>query len=251
MQQLRPLIYIEPLHLSIPVYNLMLGIGLIAGFLVFDRLLSKTFGAGSKTREKALLAVIPTLFVGFLGARLLFLFLYSLPVTMDTLLHGGLVFYGAFLGVILYVFLLKVLRVPLKPAFEAAFPAFVLAHAIGRIGCFLGGCCYGRIVSVFSLRFQFPTQLTESAFLFILFVLLVTKAENRWAVYLTHYPAFRFLVEFLRGDDRGSLFLPFFSPAQVISLAVLIAAVVFIKARHIQLYHFRRRVYHESRTVGL
>jgi phosphatidylglycerol:prolipoprotein diacylglycerol transferase len=229
----------------------MLGCALIAGFLWFDHALSRRFEGGSKVREQALLLVLPALFVGYLGARLMYLFLYSMPLTFDNLIHGGLVFYGAFLGVLLYLGLVRAIGLPFREVVESAFPAFVLAHAIGRIGCFAGGCCYGRVISISSLQFRFPTQLVESAFLFILFVILITRAENRWAVYLTHYPAFRFLIEFLRGDDRGTLLFPVLSPAQVISAVVFLFTVVLILVFHIKLYHSTRRVYHESRSVGL
>ena len=122
----------------------------------------------------------------------------------------------------------------------------VLAHAFGRIGCYFAGCCYGiptesflgvvfpygHAHTAFPGIALFPTQLFEAAFLFALFIVLnvVKKVENKEVeVYLLGYGLWRILLEFIRGDDRGSFF-PFIStqynqfptPSQYLSLLMIL-----------------------------
>lgn len=111
-----------------------------------------------------------------------------------------------------------------------------IAHAFGRLGCFFGGCCYGKPTdSVLGVRFPkmlhkvYPTQLFESAFLFLLFGLLYYLVVKRhsyqaFAFYLFSYGVFRFGIEFIRGDHRGA-FVGSFSPSQTLAL-VMVASVI-------------------------
>ena len=125
----------------------------------------------------------------------------------------------------------------------------VLAHAFGRIGCFLAGCCYGiptdsflgvvfphgHAHDAFPDTAIYPTQLFESLFLFGLFFVLhfVKKLRNNEVeIYLIAYGTWRFLVEFIRGDDRGSLFgfitteyNIFPTPSQYLSLLMIIGGI--------------------------
>lgn len=112
----------------------------------------------------------------------------------------------------------------------------VIAHAFGRIGCFFAGCCYGKPTDSF-LGVKFPfldhkvhaTQLYEAAFLFALFALMlilyVKKGfKHNLSLYLLAYGGFRFLIEFVRGDPRGSL-VPGLSPSQFWSVIMIAASV--------------------------
>jgi phosphatidylglycerol:prolipoprotein diacylglycerol transferase len=119
---------------------------------------------------------------------------------------------------------------PIAPA------CMVIAHAFGRVGCFFAGCCYGQPTdSWLGLRFPhtdhavFPTQLMEAGFLFLLFALLYYLAVRRsfkhtFTVYLAAYGAFRFLIEFIRGDERGAL-VGSLSPSQTLSLLLVAGSV--------------------------
>jgi len=87
-------------------------------------------------------------------------------------------------------------------------PVVVLSHAFGRIGCFFTGCCYG--CSIPHTHMRIPTQLIEAGFLTILGLFMLRRSSDphppNLTVYLIVYPAFRFLIEFLRADDRGVIF---------------------------------------------
>lgn len=136
--------------------------------------------------------------------------------------------------------------------------ALPLGHAIGRVGCFLTGCCHGRPSSVpWAVAFTspaadvadeflgvpvHPTQLYEAAgelalFLFIAYRILprVRAARLRmgtgFLAYVLGYSALRFGLEFLRGDDRGHLLSAALSPSQWISLACAAGAIVALRRR--------------------
>lgn len=110
------------------------------------------------------------------------------------------------------------------------------AHFFGRIGCFFNGCCYG-ISSDSWLAVQFPqletkvlpTQLFEALFLLILTILLGFLAFKKnfiynFDIYLISYAIFRFLIEYIRGDDRGN-FIGSLSPSQFWSIILLILGI--------------------------
>ena len=122
----------------------------------------------------------------------------------------------------------------------------IIAHAFGRVGCFFAGCCYGKETDSF-LGVQFPnlphpvhpTQLYEAVFLFLLFaicfILLMKKDfKHNLTVYLIAYGIFRFLIEFVRADNRGEFF-PGISPSQFWSILMVVAGVaVFFLLRYLE-----------------
>lgn len=88
---------------------------------------------------------------GVLGARLMFVMLnpslFSLrhPLSILKIWEGGLVFYGGVLAALLVgVFILRRKQVDVWHFADVAAPYIAFAHAIGRIGCFLNGCCFGK-----------------------------------------------------------------------------------------------------------
>ena len=153
---------------------------------------------------------------------------------------GGAVFYGGLLGGLAASALyLRIRRLPFAAYADIAAPAIPLFHAFGRIGCFLGGCCYGipweggitytRALSPEANGVaRFPVQLLESALLFALFFLLAALFRRGalraklLALYLAVYAVLRFLLEFLRGDAIRGVYFGL-STSQWISLAILLA----------------------------
>jgi phosphatidylglycerol:prolipoprotein diacylglycerol transferase len=134
-------------------------------------------------------------------------------------------------------------------------PGIALGHVIGRMGCFFAGCCFGSPTDLpWAITFHseyaaqnvgtplnvplHPTQLYEAgAELVILLVLLATERKGRpfpgrtfWA-YMFLYGVSRFIIEFYRGDARGTLGI--FSTSQFLSvLLVPLAIVMLIVLRH-------------------
>ena len=149
--------------------------------------------------------------------------------------QGGLIYYGGFLGAGLGIALFARRR-HLDPSelLDIVITAVPLGHAMGRIGCFLNGCCYGvSFEGAWAVRYPMgsspwwdqvyagalpdtaarslpvhPVQLYEAFFNLILYGLLVLLYRRRprpmtvTSVYLLCYPAGRFFFELLRGDPR-------------------------------------------------
>jgi phosphatidylglycerol:prolipoprotein diacylglycerol transferase len=124
-----------------------------------------------------------------------------------------------------------------------AAPCIAAAHALGRIGCFLAGCCYGK-PSEFGIDFPYgdsdgkviPIQLYEALFLFVLLAVMLVlilkfkKLNFMIILYAACYAVFRFVIEYYRGDDtaRGGTSLGLY-PSQWQSIALfLIAAALAI-----------------------
>lgn len=160
-------------------------------------------------------------------------------------IFGGSVFYGGLIGGLFSGYLcMKHQKLDYGLTSDCAAPSIALFHAFGRIGCFLGGCCYGvewehgitfhnALIESANGVPRVPVQLFEAGLEFALFGLLSLMLAKGWlknrllAVYLLIYPAGRFALEFLRGDDyRGFLFG--LSTSQLISIGVFAAAVVFL-----------------------
>ena len=163
-------------------------------------------------------------------------------------IFGGSVFYGGLLGgMAVAAFVMKKRGYPSDLMTDCAAPAVALFHGFGRIGCFLGGCCYGKEVP-WGVTFRnslnesangvprIPVQLFEAGFEFLMFFVLWQllrrgRFEGRlFALYLAVYGVFRFCIEFLRGDDyRG--FILGLSTSQFISVFTVIGALLYIAVR--------------------
>jgi len=223
-------------------YSICLIIGVILSFYLFSYL-GKYFGLKKNYIYDILILSCITVAFGILSASL-FQYIFNLIDGLNK--FGAMTFYGGLLGgaaiFIIGYFLFIKKRYPDESFLNILIlvpSSITIAHAFGRIGCFLAGCCYGiETDSFLGVLFPghahevYPTQLFESFFLFFLtFVLfmLVYKKKFRYtmSVYMIGYGTFRFLNEFLRGDERGS-FIPGLSPAQAISIFLIIGGIILI-----------------------
>lgn len=160
-------------------------------------------------------------------------------------IFGGSVFYGGLLGGIgAGVLYLKVTKQSLGDFSDLAALVAPMFHAFGRIGCFLGGCCYGiecdfgfvyenaLVESANGVR-RFPVQLVESGFEFLLFALILfmfingIQKHRLFLWYLFIYSIGRFILEFFRGDEyRG--FVGFLSTSQFISVFIFAVSLILL-----------------------
>lgn len=154
--------------------------------------------------------------------------------------YGGL-FGGAGGFLLTYIILKRNSKLTLNNVIIIAPASITLAHAIGRIGCFLAGCCYGKQTdSWIGIDFPeigkvIPTQLIEFIFLFVLFGVLLFLAlkynfKYTFIVYIPSYAIFRFILEFFRADERGVAGI--LSPSQIwciVLLAITVPLYIFLK----------------------
>lgn len=186
-----------------------------------------------------------TFVAGWIGAKVFFL-IFSAP---DKVLYygkelnfwfgGGFVFYGGFIFALLaaVVFVLKVKTLKLE-TLGLVTPGLTLGHVIGRMGCFLAGCCYGDICELpGALHFlhleRHPVQLYEVlglVFLFFVHRKQILKGINLnyvLSTYLFGYGTLRFLNEFFRGDAIRGVYFGL-STSQWVSLTLLLPAIFFL-----------------------
>ncbi len=225
----------------IDTYSLMIFLGVIACFVLFW-LFRKKHNISEKFTYDIFLLACAAITVGILSA-VLFQLLFD--AIKGAIRGTAMTFYGGLVGGVI-TFLLGYFLVIKKRYPEAKFTSDILpiapacitvAHAFGRIGCFLAGCCYGvETTSWLGVKFPgmtqavYPTQLFEAIFLFILTaVLFMIAIKKRWkhnlSIYLLCYGIFRFSLEFLRGDNRGAFMLGL-SPSQWFSIVAIITSVV-------------------------
>lgn len=130
-------------------------------------------------------------------------------------LVNGFVFYGGLIGCIIGVCITCIIKkISITNVLDVFLSLMPLGHAIGRIGCYLNGCCYGKeytgigavdyIVNGNQVKI-FPTWFVESVYCFILFIIMFCINRKIYsgiyaAVYLIAYSAFRFFIEYYRGD---------------------------------------------------
>jgi len=232
--------FIHIFGLAIPSYGLciLLGFGL-SGFFAF-----REFKRRGLDLNDAVLFVTYTAALGFLGAKLLYV-LTILPLAENftwevldgALRSGGLVFYGGLIGGFAGAYLCKVIHTLRISDYLRIIVYFPLAHAIGRIGCFLAGCCYGRVSAGCGIAFShspvapngvpfFPVQLLEAALNLCIFALLYTLQKKKvtlfhiTAVYVYLYAVCRFFLEFLRYDAVRGVFFGL-STSQWISILLI------------------------------
>ncbi|MBE6651470.1 MAG: prolipoprotein diacylglyceryl transferase [Ruminococcaceae bacterium] len=132
----------------------------------------------------------------------------------DFLNDMGIVFYGGVMGGALGMLIgLKIMKLKLESLEFAIVPFVPFGHAVGRVGCFLAGCCYGmEYDGPFAVHYPgstkgyFPSQLTEVIFNIIIGIVLINvhkKPRKRFYIvssYGVMYAVARFLNEFTRGD---------------------------------------------------
>ena len=156
---------------------------------------------------------------GIMGARIFYVlenlsYYLKNPVEIIILQHGGLSWFGGLiLAIISAAVYLKKKKLPIYKTLDLIAPFVALGQAIGRIGCLLNGCCFGR-VSKFGLYFAvhekvlIPTQLYSSLSLLLVFVVLrflqgkPHKEGQIFFTYLLLYSLKRFIIEFWRADSE-------------------------------------------------
>jgi len=149
--------------------------------------------------------------------------IYFHPFFHEHSFFSGIVLFSLFA----YIYAKKIFKNNYKKILAISFIGMSLYQAIGKLGCFSAGCCFGKPTSFFlGLKFKYlgrkihpyagvkihPTQLYESFFdllnFLLLFILLKKKVENRKIIslYFINYGLIRFFEEYLRGDlGRGYL----------------------------------------------
>lgn len=232
----------------LPSYGVLVTIGFLLGLWVTGKLARRN---GLDPQLVTDLGIYVAL-AGLGGAKLLML-LYDIPYyiqnpreifSLATLQAGGVFFGGLIAALAVAVWYLRSRKLSFLPVADVFAPGIAIGHAIGRVGCFSAGCCWGlacerpwavtftdpeahRLVGVPLGIPLHPTQLYEAAGELLIFLYLyrqIGKAHGTGNIigqYLILYPLVRFAVEFLRAHDQANPFGLAFSAAQWMTLGLL------------------------------
>ena len=212
---MHPILFtLGPLHFY--SYGLMIALG----FLAANALAARRAAAVGMDPARIQNIMLAALIAGLVGGRFAYVLLQwdlyrNNPVEILRLDHGGLVFFGGLAGGLIGgIWAIRRSGMPVLKTVDLLIPPLTVAHALGRVGCFLNGCCYGKLAHLpWGVWFpseqvrRYPTQLYEMLALFGIFFLL-KRLERRspppgmvLLIYGLSYGVWRFLVEFLRGDN--------------------------------------------------
>jgi len=231
---------------TIKSYGVLVATAFFVGFYLLHREAKRKNFYPDKILDLELWILI----FGIIGARLLHVlvnigYYRNAPLEILLVWHGGLAVYGGILFAIAALWISIVRnKMPLLKTADFIIPYVALGQSIGRIGCFLNGCCFGRPVtgSFPGVMFpgegilRYPTQLYSSLALLAIFVFLnLAKGKNLrtgfvFGFYLLLYSAQRFSIDILRGDTPRYIFG--LTISQVISVVVFVGGCFLIKGLH-------------------
>lgn len=236
-----------PAHIIVYSYGFMIALGILAAFLITLRM-SRKFGLKSEDLSTLFMWVF---LAAFIGGKLFFYledFSHYLqnPSEMLRIAGGGFVFYGSLIFAIpVIIWWLNKQKIPVRPFMDILAFAGPVVHSFGRVGCFLAGCCHGKVChNYLGVTFTdphsmarplhtplYPTQLFDIALnLLILVAVFALRKKQQFEgqlflLYLLMYAVGRSVVEEFRGDEaRGFVFEGLLSHSQFI--AIIIVAVV-------------------------
>lgn len=219
------------------------GLTLVAAFLV-----SSTLARQEAQRQQISVHIIFNLafivFIsGVIGARFLYIienitYYINNPFEIIMLQRGGLSWFGGLLsGIIFGSAYLKKHKLPIYRTLDLIAPFLALGQAIGRIGCFLNGCCFGMVFGFL------PVQICSSLMLIFIFLILrflqVRPHKNGqiFFSYLVLYSFKRFFIEFWRQDNAVVfLGLTFFQVLSILTFIVSGGALLFLKRSNARIH---------------
>jgi len=237
-------------NFGVPTYGVLVALGVLVGLWISVRNSAKQ---GIKP-ENAWDFGIALVLAGIIGAKILYIIVdwhnyMQNPrqiFSLATLQAGGVFSGGLIAAFVVAAWFLRKHQMPALATCDAFAPGLAMGHAIGRLGCFAAGCCYGKPTHHFwgvtftnPLASQLvgtplnealePTQLFESAVELSIFLLLTWMFKRKkfdgqiFGAYLFLYGIARFFLEFLRDDPgRGSAFGGAMSGTQLIAIGLVL-----------------------------
>ncbi|MBA3913754.1 MAG: prolipoprotein diacylglyceryl transferase [Acidobacteriales bacterium] len=236
---------------SLPSYGLLVAIGVLVGIWISVRN-SKTLGIDPDSAWNFGILVV---LAGILGSKILYIIndwsIYAANpreiFSLATLQAGGVFSGGLLLAFIAAWWYVRKHKLPALAMCDAFAPGLAIGHAIGRVGCFAAGCCWGKPTDHFwgvtftnPIAQQWvgtplhqalePTQLFESAvelanFVFLMWLFKRRKFDGQvFGAYLFLYGIARYFLEFLRDDPgRGSVLGGVMTGTQAIAVGLVVA----------------------------
>ena len=211
---------------SFPIYAVMLFIAFIAGVILFKKTFKKKFFSkcvNKRIKRSFFWSGIFAVLGSNIITNMMFDDTMHLPV-IQRFTQGRFSFYFALLSfLITATILLRINKINLKFALNKIVSPILIVQFFSRLGCSLAGCCYGKSLEIFGASIPLPVREAEALFALVLLIALHKRVfDKHLKIYLFSYSLFRFITDFFRGDDRGSLFgIEFLSPTQIVAFFVI------------------------------
>jgi len=233
--------------MTLHTYGLFMAVGFTVGILVAIKI-GKAQGIKSHlVMDMGLIMIL----LAIIGSRLAYVLMNfshyrTHPMAILRIWEGGLVFSGGIVAVALVMsWYFKRHHLSLWTMGDLWAPSIAIGQGIGRIGCFMAGCCYGKPTDLkWGVVFTHPNSLApqnislhptqvyaslSGLIIFVVLIILHTKKQFEGQVFLwfliLHSTA-RLLVERFRGDDLGSVLGTEMSATQLVTTLILLASVV-------------------------
>ena len=232
---------------DIDLYVVFLALGVIAAIMTFSKLSDK-LNFEARVHNFVLYTAIAAVVLGY-GSAVLFQAFYNIAkvghfeINQSTgatfyggLIGGATVFLAIYFGIGHFLFSDKANVKRFFDVANCAAPAIAIAHSLGRLGCLMAGCCHGAVTDkwygIYMVALEkkvVPVQLFESIFLmglFFFFVCRVLKGRNyNLPLYMIIYGVWRFFIEYLRNDYRGTTFVSALTPSQLTAVFMIVGGV--------------------------
>lgn len=241
--------------LTLHTYGLFMALSFIAGLLILMKLAPVYDITRAQVMDMGFIIVL----WGIVGSRIFYVIMnisyyWSRPLEIFKIWQGGVVFSGSLIAAIFALFWFsRKQKISILAIGDFCAPAAAIGQGVGRIGCFMAGCCYGKPAGLFwSVTFTHPgslapidiplhpTQLYSSISgigIFIITLLITYRKKYEGQVFLWFlilHSTMRLFIERYRGDDRGFIFGSEMTFTQVFTMIILFAAVAglfFIKSK--------------------
>jgi phosphatidylglycerol:prolipoprotein diacylglycerol transferase len=239
------------LGIKIPLYGVMTALAYCA--CIWYCLKRKSLIGLS--REQILDIIFYIILGAIIGGKIFFIAFYPndfFALSPLDKIRYGFVFLGGFTGAFLSgAYILRKIKAPFLQSADFFIQPVPLGHAIGKIGCFLAGCCYGKIAhGDFAVEFNnpdslvpqhlhgvglYPIQLIEAAASLFLFFLLYKMSKRKHAegsvaaAFIAGFGIIRFIAEFFRGEEE--IYILGLTQNQITALILVIAASIFLWRR--------------------
>ena len=252
--------YTKQILPGIDLYLVCLCLAILSALFIF-RVMADKEKLSAKLQNLCLYIAVGAIFFGYISA-VFFQALYNIKKNGGFVINTstGATFYGGLIGgaalfLLLYFTIGKRMfpesREHVRSFFQVADIAacsIALAHAIGRVGCLMAGCCHGKRTNAWFgiymdtgvrsltgevvLQKVVPTQLFETIFLLVVLFYLISRIREKQTyclqLYMCIYGVWRFIIEYMRDDYRGTTLVDSLTPSQLIAVLMVLGGLALI-----------------------
>jgi len=211
---------------TFPFYGIILLISIVISLFYIYRMLKKE---NIKDKNIYLYILLYGLFAIVFGK------FYTMITSNEyNILKAGLSSYGGLIGVILASIIFEFIVPTNKKIIKYTIISLPLTYGIGKIACFIAGCCYGIPYNgLFNVVYKdglniplFPIQITETIVFIIIFIICNKLRNNKNIIYITIFISTiaKFLLDFLRYEHINKII----TTNQIFSLVIIIVLIIIV-----------------------